>query len=799
MRQSGGEATDGVVTIASHHFAVSFDTRAGTFSIFRRDGTPLLSGGVACANTDLGKESTASPGRERSAVVAEFSDRLGSGWRMTVGCRDQQKRLDLRVEVAVYDLRPMVTFETHCANVSSRDVVVTSLEPLRVVADEGGTLSVPGVSACVTNGEMFYDAGSVHAFAAEPPASVRPPVKGVRLVNESIARGQPTVASWWNVGLFSGYDREAVVLGDLESTQALGLVLVAHAREGEVAFVSEAVHAPPVMLRPGQSIGSNRFALHVASTPYAALEQYADAVGTAQDARTRSIVNGWCSWFYTLDHVSEDEVLRNTAFAAEHLHRFGLEYVQVDDGYQRAQGDWEGNERFPRGMKWLAERIKAYGFKPGIWIAPYVISEQSDVFRRHPEWLVRRRNGSLQRIGNWENENSPAALAEVVKRYCLDITHPEAAEWLRDLFETIGQRWGYEMIKIDFVAWSILAAESYHDPTLSSAEVYRRGLTIMRAGAGDGCHILDCGPGNTTVGLIDSMRVEADINYGYAAAAWKQYFQDPACSAAAAAKRYYFHGRTWANDVDHVCIDLLNVEQARAAATLIALSGGNTISGDRLIDLDPIKLEILKQITPAYGEAAVPVDLFDADIPTTFVLRVERPFAAWSLVALFNPELEVAVERRFSLARLGLDPEKTYLAFDFWRQRLVGEIENEVAVRIEPGSVTLLALHMATGAPQLLSTSRHVMQGAIELEDVSWNAGDGVLSGVSTGPKRSAHDVFVYVPGERPWAWGWGKTLIRDHAGYSLRLTEQNVVRVHLRFEDETRVPWRVDVADFPG
>ncbi len=95
------------------------------------------------------------------------------------------------------------------------------------------------------------------------------------------------------------------------------------------------------------------------------------------------------------------------------------------------------------------------------------------------------------------------------------------------------------------------------------------------------------------------MRVEADINYGYAAAAWKQYFEDPACSAAAAAKRYYFHRRTWVNDVDHVCLDLLTAQQAQAAATLIALSGGNMISGDRLVDLDPAKLEILKKITPS--------------------------------------------------------------------------------------------------------------------------------------------------------------------------------------------------------
>ena len=83
-------------------------------------------------------------------------------------------------------------------------------------------------------------------------------------------------------------------------------------------------------------------------------------------------------------------------------------------------------------MKWLAEQIKGHGFKPGLWVSPYVISEQSDVFRQHPDWLVQRRDGSPQRIGNWENENSPGALSEVIKRYCLDITHPQAADWLRD-------------------------------------------------------------------------------------------------------------------------------------------------------------------------------------------------------------------------------------------------------------------------------------------------------------------------------------------------------------------------------
>jgi len=783
--------------IQNDYFAASFDVRTGTLSVRRSDGTPFLAGAAACANTEIGKQSTASPGREHAVDTSAFRDHLGAGQRLTIDSRDPHKLFDLRLQVDLYDGRPMVAVEVQCTNVSPQDAVVNSLEPVRAVAGERGMLKVPGVTACLTNGEMYYDPGTIHSFAVDPPSGLRPPVAGVSLVNESISAHHPTIASWWNIAFFSGYDRESVVLGYLENTVALGIVLASRTARNEIAFLAESVYAPSLTLRPGRSVRSNRFMLSVAATPYAALEGYAASVGAGQNARTRSIVNGWCSWFYTLTDVSEHEVLRNAEFAAQRLRPFGLEYIQIDEGYQRAHGDWEGNERFPHGMKWLAERIKEHGFKPGLWVSPYVISERSEVFQRHADWLVHRGDGSLQRIGNWEDESSPAALAETVKRYCLDITNPQAADWLRDLFETIARHWGFEMIKIDFMAWSILAVERFQDPTVSAAEVYRRGVSIMRAAAGERCHILECGPGNTTVGLIDSMRVEADVFYGYATEAWRQYFNDPASSTAAAAKRYYFHRRTWVNDVEQVCLDLLTVRQARAVATLIAFSGGNTITGDRLIDLDPMKLEILKKIMPSYGEAARPVDLFDTDTPMTFVLRVERPFGEWSLVALFNPDLDVAAERRFPLHRLGLDPAKTYLAFDFWKQQLVGEITNELSAGIEPGGVTLLALHEATGTPQFLSTSRHVTQGAIELEDLRWHAATGRLSGISTGPEQSAHDVFVYVPGDRPWTWEGRETLVRDLAGYSLKLVDPNVIRVHVRFEDATRVHWRVDVADF--
>lgn len=790
---------DGCFTIGSRWLAASFDTASGTFDIRRLNGKPLLVAGTCGVNFAAGpggavaaRRLLSDGGFDHAASIAPFQDKLGRGERLTVRCTDTRKRADVDLHLSLYEGLHAFTIEVECRNASPGDIAIHSLEPLRAVMDAGGVLHAAGVSKCLTNGEMYFDAGALHTFGSAEGAISSADAKRAGLANGPFAGKAETIHSWWNAGLFSGHGREGIALGYLGNDRCLGNLLISSPAEGEISVVAESVYAPQLTIRPGRSIGSNRFMVAIADDACQALEQYAAAVGKANDARVGSVLNGWCSWFYTLSRVSADEVVANTAFAAEHLKPYGLEYIQVDEGFQRWHGDWEGNERFPQGMKWLADRIRSHGFKAGIWIAPYVVSEPTRLFQEHPDWLLHRRDGSLQRVGTWA-EPPPD---EDPKRYCLDITHPQAAQWLHDLVDTIVNDWGYELIKIDFVAWSILAAERYHDPTLSAAEVYRKGMEIMRRAAGDKCHILECGPGAVTTGLIDSMRIEADVNYGFHATAWETYFTHPASSATAAARRYYFHNRTWVNDADHLCMDLLTHVQCEAAATLIAMSGGNMISGDRLMQLDASRLEILRKITPALGKAAAPVDLFDHDMPSAFALDVQKPFGRWTLFAVFNASLTEIATRRFPLARLGLDPAKTYLAFDFWKQQLAGEVRGDLEVTVQPGSVTLLSLHPRSGRPQVVSTDRHVSQGALEIEDLEWDEGTKTLSGTSTGPLHSAHNVFVYVPDALDWTWD-GSALFRDHESYSLKLIDRHLIRVQVRFEANDKVRWQLRYGEF--
>jgi len=756
------------------YFSVSFDIKTGRLDIARINGNILLSGSVIRANTGQGSISTGETSFRHSVKSSGISDQLGEGVRIIVNSSGSDTNLDFSLGITLYKNHHAVFIEADCLNRSSGKVNLRSIEPICANNETGGALLWPRTSKLLTNGPMYYDPGTISDFSY-PDNNIR--------------------QSWWNIGLFSGYNQEGLAVGAVENHTAQGKVSVRRNSGDNIGLVTQSVFADGFILEAGKKIRSNRFVMLIGKDIYSALEEYAAITGRINSARTNSVINGWCNWFFTYEHITEEEVIRNAEFASRVLKPYGLEYIQVDEGFQKWHGEWDGNDRFPHGMKWLADRIHSLGLKPGLWIAPYVISEPADIFRNHKEWLLKNPDGSLKRVGPWPNENSEWARNENPKRYGLDITHPGAAEWMSDLFEEVSGKWGYEMIKIDFVDWSLLSAHHYYDPSVSRAMAYRKGFEIIRKAVGNGCHLQDCGPGPITVGLLDSMRIELDQNYGYSNEVWKQYFNSTG-SAPAAAKRYYFHKRTWINDADHLCISMLSPSRAQAAATLIALTGGNIISGDRLPDLDQVRIEIFKKTLPSYGEAARPVDLFDTDFHRIFAVLVKKSFGEWTVAGFFNSSDSEMQEYVMPLDRLWLDNTKTYIAYDFWNNSFLGEMKNELKVKVPPASVLLMSVHEKSDIPKVISTDRHILQGAVELEDVRWDADKEILSGVSLGAPDSAYNVYIYIPDSHPWRQG-GVALYHDFKGYTLKMTNSNILRMHVRFGEESRLQWSINFYEF--
>ncbi|MFI6625151.1 alpha-galactosidase [Streptomyces sp. NPDC050528] len=97
------------------------------------------------------------------------------------------------------------------------------------------------------------------------------------------------------------------------------------------------------------------------------------------------------SWEATQFDISEEqqEVLAQRAAAA------GVELFVVDDGWfgkrtsdRAGLGDWTPNpDRFPAGLKPLADRVHALGMQFGIWVEPEMVNPDSDLYRAHPDWV----------------------------------------------------------------------------------------------------------------------------------------------------------------------------------------------------------------------------------------------------------------------------------------------------------------------------------------------------------------------------------------------------------------------------
>jgi len=768
---------------------IVFDQKTGRFSVEQKTGKFLIKNACASVITTSGIYPSVEDNYHYR--TKEITDSVGN-MKFIIDGKDKNGKLNFKQIFTIYKSPHAISMEIIYKNISKNAINIRSIEPVRVLKAEGGVFQWNNASHCQTNGAMYYDAGNIQPLD-KPWERPQPygETKGGVMSDTFLTKNPYTAQSWWNITLFGSKDHISLTAGYLLNANTLGRIQVLKNNEESLSLIAESVLNPGFELLPGNEISSDEFVFVFGNDKYDSNSYYADMMKVKMKNPDCRIVNGWCNWFATLDIYSENEILENAIFASKNLKAYGFEYIQIDEGFQTAHGDWQGNSRFPHGLTWLCDSIKHLGLKPGIWISPFVISETTDIFKNHKDWLLKDQHGMPVRIGPWPSVDTDWYKNEVPKRYCLDITHPDAEKWYRNLIDTITNRWGFEMIKIDFVAWTVFSTHQFYRRDATPAQVYRHALEIMRDVAGKACHILDCGPGHVSGGYINSMRIEYDQNYAYSDMAWLQVFKGYSSSAGAEGKRWFYNNKTWTNDIDHVCIDLLSDNEAKAVATMIGLSGGNVMSGDRFLNMDQTKLNILTRIYPSTSENALPVDLLENDPQTMFKCQIIKNFGKWNLLAFFNPDRKNPLERPFLLENAQLPKDKKYLIFDFWNEKFMGETQDSLYVTINPGSVVLYSCRVKSGIPQVIGTNRHVKMGAVEIVDEQFNLDSKTLTVISQSPLGSRHSVFVYIPENYNWQ-PMNSKVYEDRQNFSIRKVEQNILRIDVSFENSNDVKWEI-------
>jgi alpha-galactosidase len=302
----------------------------------------------------------------------------------------------------------------------------------------------------------------------------------------------------------------------------------------------------------------------------------------ASAASLRAIPPVWCSWYQYYSGVTEADVLANMAAMDSLAIPVGV--VQIDDGYQACVGDWlTSSGRFPD-LPGLIARIRSTGRLAGIWIAPMLVGRSSHLFGAHPDWVVHD-----------YATGEPVYAGTVCRDSCaaLDVTHPEAAGYLRDVLRTL-RGWGVDYFKIDF-CYAGAYEGSRHTP-MTGVEAYRHGLRVIREAIGPDALLVGCGaPILPSVVLVDAMRVGADIAADYEPLGGRPTLPSQRNAVRNVIARAWQHGRFWVNDPD--CLMLRPQVQRRSDwAAVVQRYGGLRSCGDGLDQLDDWGLETTRRL-----------------------------------------------------------------------------------------------------------------------------------------------------------------------------------------------------------
>ncbi|MEU4462815.1 glycoside hydrolase family 36 protein [Streptomyces sp. NPDC024017] len=304
------------------------------------------------------------------------------------------------------------------------------------------------------------------------------------------------------------------------------------------------------------------------------------AAGLGLDA-PRPAPTVWCSWYEYFTAVTEDDIHEN--LRAMDTLDLPVDVVQIDDGYQRALGDWLTLSGRFRSRAGVAEKIRSRGRRAGIWTAPFLVDPASDLAAAHPDWLVRDTTGGFAHAGrNWGHDLR-----------VLDTTHPDAAAYLTGVFTTLRAE-GYDYFKTDFLYAGALDGVRHAD--VDALTAYRAGIDLIREAIGEDAYLLGCGaPLLASIGLFDAMRVSPDTapHRRPEADDYSQPGQDPAEFTGAA--RQWQHNRLWINDPD--CLMARPAVETREQwAAHVESTGGLMASSDRLLSLDQWGVETTRRL-----------------------------------------------------------------------------------------------------------------------------------------------------------------------------------------------------------
>lgn len=148
------------------------------------------------------------------------------------------------------------------------------------------------------------------------------------------------------------------------------------------------------------------------------------------------LINNWEATYFDFNR-------RTLLSMAKRAASLGVELFVLDDGWfgkrdddTSSLGDWRVDQRkLPGGLGPLADAVNGLGLKFGLWVEPEMVSEDSDLYRAHPEWAV-----STPGLDPSPGRN----------QFVLDLTLPEVRDYVVESMGAV-----FSSANIEYVKWDM--------------------------------------------------------------------------------------------------------------------------------------------------------------------------------------------------------------------------------------------------------------------------------------------------------------------------------------------------------
>jgi len=738
------------ITIDNGILAVCYNRKDGTFSVRRGDKLFIKQGyfqKVTSANT-------------AKARAIRIKDALGAGKAIQIKFPSGYTRT-----LALYKNVPFVCIKSNIHNPTDDTVVIDKAVAVSLGIDLGKAAKDLRILGC-----------------------------------DGLTTAEEDRISYTFLAMAEPETRTGVVAGWLTHEKASGIVL--SKLMGSSVLIEGRSEYGNLLIEPGKTIDGETFAVGYFDDTLVGLEEYADAIAKQYKIKLPEIPSGYCTW-YSRPHggASDEEHIAELAeFCSKHLTKFGFNLLQIDDKWQLSRRDFTSYNPtgpYPGGMKPTAEAINAAGMTAGIWFIPTGWDPNRPVFEEHQDWFVHKKNdGSIYTV-HWAGS-------------CLDMTHPEARKFLYEVISRITRQWGYKYIKIDGL-WTGMAVKIlypkpdyrddnlgdavFHNPAKTNVEAYRDGLKLVREAAGNDVYILGCNIAQNmrtlgaSVGLVDAMRVGSDIG-----ARWSGILS----GASMGTRLYFMHNRLWHNDPDCLMLrDPLTLDQARAWGSWIAISGQLNIASEWLPGLPDDKLNVIKRSMPNHGLCGRPIDLFESALAQVWHLTAGSGQQRKDVIGLFNWDDKKPDTVRVELDKLNLPngSSGTYVGFDYWADKFVAPFTGALEAELRPASCRVISIHQLLEQPVLVSTSRHITQGIVDVAGQNWDRRKNELRGKSRVVGSDPYELRIFAPKEAAnWQVSSADISRADHkAGVTIKTKQTGPeIRITINSPENRLVSWKV-------